>query len=195
MKVKTTSLSMIGGLPCLAFIMIILLGPAQYKTPVCTITGTLELKRQYVIYQGHIESMFDTGVTIGDELLQKVLGHQVDNQMKGIVATIQKEQNLIIRNVRSRLLVVQGAAGSGKTSAALQRVAYLLYRYRETLRADQIVLFSPNPMFNSYISTVLPELGEENMQQTTFQDYLDHWLGKTFALEDPFTQMEYALRP
>src|SRR5690606_17944143 len=112
--------------------------------------------------------MFDTGETIGDELLQQVLGQNADLKMKSIVATIQKEQNQVIRNDRAKLLVVRGAAGSGKTSAALQRVAYLLYKYRNQINADQIVLFSPNPIFNSYVSTVLPELGEENMQQTTF---------------------------
>lgn len=168
-------------------------GPAQYKTPSGMITGTLELKRQFIIRDGRIISMFDTGVTIGDELLQEVLGNKADSQMKSIVATIQREQNRIIRNERSAILIVQGAAGSGKTSAALQRVAYLLYRYRETLRAEQILLFSPNPMFNSYVSTVLPELGEENMQQTTFSEYLSHLLSKSFKLEDPFTQMEYTL--
>lgn len=168
-------------------------GAAQYETPSGTIAGTIERKRQYMIRDGQIHSMFDTGVTIGDELLQEVLGKQADTQMKSIVATIQKEQNRIIRDERSRLLVVQGAAGSGKTSAALQRVAYLLYRYRGMLRADHIMLFSPNPMFNSYVSTVLPELGEENMQQTTFQEYLEHRLGKTFRLEDSFAQMEYTL--
>ncbi|WP_027416987.1 RNA polymerase recycling motor HelD [Aneurinibacillus terranovensis] len=168
-------------------------GPVTYKTPGGIISGRMDLKRQYMIRDGLIRSMFDTGVTIGDELLQEVLGKQADAQMKSIVATIQKEQNLIIRNERSSLLVVQGAAGSGKTSAALQRVAYLLYRYRETLRAEQIILFSPNPMFNSYVSTVLPELGEENMQQTTFQEYLQHRLGRSFRLEDPFAQLEYAL--
>ena len=113
--------------------------------------------------------------------------------MKSIVATIQKEQNAIIRDDKSRMLIVQGAAGSGKTSAALQRVAYLLYKHRERLKADQIVLFSPNPMFNSYVSTVLPELGEENMQQTTFQEYLEYGLGTTLRLEDPFDQIEYVL--
>ncbi|MFT9849486.1 RNA polymerase recycling motor HelD [Aneurinibacillus sp. REN35] len=168
-------------------------GAAQYETPSGTIAGIIERKRQYMIRDGQIHSMFDTGVTIGDELLQEVLGKQADTQMKSIVATIQKEQNRIIRDERSRLLVVQGAAGSGKTSAALQRVAYLLYRYRGMLRADHIMLFSPNPMFNSYVSTVLPELGEENMQQTTFQEYLEHRLGKTFRLEDSFAQMEYTL--
>lgn len=168
-------------------------GPARYTTPGGDISGTMELKRQFIIRDGRIRSLFDTGVTIGDELLQEVLGKQSDAQMRSIVATIQREQNRIIRNEKARLLVVQGAAGSGKTSAALQRVAYLLYRYRETLKAEQIVLFSPNPMFNSYVSTVLPELGEENMQQTTFQQYLDHRLGREFAVEDPFGQMEYTL--
>ncbi|GLX69138.1 RNA polymerase recycling motor HelD [Paenibacillus glycanilyticus] len=168
-------------------------GPARYDTPIGTIAGEMKLKRQFVIRRGQIVSMFDTGVTIGDELLQEVLGKQSDSQMRSIVATIQREQNQIIRNERARLLIVQGAAGSGKTSAALQRVAYLLYRYRGTLQADQIVLFSPNPMFNSYVATVLPELGEQNMQQTTYQQYLEHRIGQSFALEDPFAQMEYTL--
>ncbi|MBM7643818.1 DNA helicase-2/ATP-dependent DNA helicase PcrA [Scopulibacillus daqui] len=169
------------------------LGRAEYNAPDSTITGTMELKRQFIIRDAKIKSMFDTGITIGDELLQEVLGNPSSSQMKSIVATIQKEQNQIIRNEKSRLLIVQGAAGSGKTSAALQRVAYLLYRYRDTLSADDIVLFSPNPLFNSYISTVLPELGEENMQQATFQEFLQSHLSESFDLEDPFTQMEHVL--
>jgi len=168
-------------------------GAAGYDTPGGPITGTMTLKRQYQIREGQLRNLFDTSVTVGDELLQQVLGKGADHQMKSIVATIQKEQNAIIREDQSRMLIVQGAAGSGKTSAALQRVAYLLYTHRERLKADQIVLFSPNPMFNSYVSTVLPELGEENMQQTTFQEYLDYWLGHTFRLEDPFDQIEYVL--
>lgn len=151
-------------------------GPASYKTPAGEMDGELTLKRQFSIRDGQIRFMFDTGVTIGDELLQAVLSRSSDAQMKSIVATIQKEQNRIIRDDRSRMLIVQGAAGSGKTSAALQRVAYLLYKYRDRLRADQVVLFSPNPMFNSYVSTVLPELGEENMLHTTFQEYLERRL-------------------
>ncbi|MEK3967627.1 RNA polymerase recycling motor HelD [Paenibacillus sp. FSL H7-0323] len=168
-------------------------GPATYDTPGGQISGTMMLKRQYQIRQGQLQNVFDTSLTIGDELLQQVLGKGADSQMKSIVATIQKEQNAIIRNDSSRMLIVQGAAGSGKTSAALQRVAYLLYKHRDRLKADQIVLFSPNPMFNSYVSTVLPELGEENMQQTTFQEYIDYWLGSTLRLEDPFEQIEYVL--
>lgn len=169
-------------------------GPAQYETPMGTIRGDLQRKRQFIIRDGQIRSMFDTGVTIGDELLQEVLGRHSDTQMKNIVATIQKEQNRIIRNEGKRLLIVSGAAGSGKTSTALQRVAWLLYRYRQSLTAQQVVLFSPNPMFNSYVSTVLPELGEENMHQTTFQEMLEHRLGRWFRLEDPYDQMEYVLQ-
>lgn len=168
-------------------------GPASFETPAGNVSGEMTLKRQFVINDGIIEVMFDTGVTIGDELLQQVLSHSADDRMKSIVATIQKEQNAIIRNDRSRMLVVQGAAGSGKTSAALQRVAYLLYKHRDNLQADQVLLFSPNPLFNSYVSTVLPELGEDNMQQTTFQMYLEHRLGQEFELEDVFSQTESLL--
>lgn len=168
-------------------------GAAFYDTPGGRVTGTMELKRQYQIHDGQIRNMFDANVTIGDELLQQMLAKGADSQMKSIVSTIQKEQNAIIRNDDSRLLIVQGAAGSGKTSAALQRVAYLLYKNRDSLKADQIVLFSPNPLFNSYVSSVLPELGEENMQQTTLQEYLEYWLGSSLRLEDPFDQIEYVL--
>lgn len=168
-------------------------GPASYETPGGTITGELEKKWQYIIREGKLVSMFDTGLTIGDELLQEVLGQKNDTQMRSIVATIQQEQNRIIRHEQGRLLIVQGAAGSGKTSAALQRIAWLLYRYRGKLKADQIILFTPNAMFNSYVSGVLPELGEENMQQATFQEYLEHRLGSLFRVEDPYEQLEYVL--
>jgi DNA helicase II / ATP-dependent DNA helicase PcrA len=166
------------------------LGEAAFRAPMGTVKGELNLKRQFIIKNGRIQGMFDTGEAIGDELLQQVLGNQANTQMKSIVATIQKEQNAIIRNTDSDLLIVQGAAGCGKTSAALQRVAYLLYRDRETLQSHHIVLFSPNNMFNSYVANVLPELGEENMEQTTFQAYIDHHLAKEFSVETPFEQME-----
>ncbi|MBD1382185.1 RNA polymerase recycling motor HelD [Metabacillus arenae] len=168
-------------------------GPAQYETMEGTVKGEMELKRQFIIRNGQMKSMFDTGVTIGDELLKEVLGNHADSNMKSIVATIQKEQNQIIRNEKSKYLIVQGVAGSGKTSAALQRVAYLLYRHMNELTAENIMLFSPNPLFNSYVATVLPELGEDNMQQSTFQEYVEKRVGKRFKLEDPFEQMEYVL--
>lgn len=169
-------------------------GRARYITPGGEIEGTLEKKWQYLIRNGELESMFDTSLTIGDEILQKVLGKATaDNYMHNIVATIQQEQNRIIRHDSGRLLIVHGAAGSGKTSAALQRIAYLLYKYRDNLDADQILLFSPNSMFKSYVSNVLPELGEESMQQVTFQEYLDHRLSKSFQVENPYEQLEYVL--
>ncbi|MGN7400048.1 RNA polymerase recycling motor HelD [Cytobacillus praedii] len=168
-------------------------GPAKYSTPGCTIRGILEKKWQYLIRSGVLQSMFDTSLTIGDEILQQVLGKGTDKKMHNIVATIQQDQNRIIRHDHRRLLIVHGAAGSGKTSAAMQRIAYLLYKYRDRINADQIILFSPNSMFNSYVSNVLPELGEENMQQVTFQEYLDHRLSKEFQIENPFEQLEYVL--
>lgn len=168
-------------------------GPAEYVTPGGTIGGKLDQKWQYIIRDGVIESMFDTSLTIGDEILQHVLGKGTDKHLHSIVASIQQEQNQIIRHDQGRLLIVQGAAGSGKTSAALQRIAYLLYKYREWLKADQIILFSPNAMFNSYVSRVLPELGEENMQQVTFQEYLSHRLSDQFQVEDNYGQLEYVL--
>ncbi|NRF92051.1 UvrD-helicase domain-containing protein [Paenibacillus frigoriresistens] len=168
-------------------------GEVAFTTPNGMVEGQMLLKRQFVIRDSHIQLMFDTGVTIGDELLKQVLSRSSDAQMKTIVATIQKEQNRIIRNDKAQMLIVQGVAGSGKTSAALQRVAYLLYKHRDQLSSDQMVLFSPNPLFNHYVSTVLPELGEENMQQTTYQAYLEHRLGEEFEVEDSFTQLEYVL--
>ncbi|WP_413775093.1 RNA polymerase recycling motor HelD [Gracilibacillus pellucidus] len=169
-------------------------GPAQYDTVDGNISGEITLKRQYVIRNGDLKGMFDTGLTIGDHLLQAVLGNQASTKMKSIVSTIQREQNQIIRNEKANVLIVQGVAGSGKTSAALQRVAYLLYRYRETLTSEQIVLFSPNPLFNSYVATVLPELGEDNMQQMTFYQFLHRQLDDSFQLETPFEQMEFYLQ-
>ncbi len=168
-------------------------GHAVYKTPSGIIEGDMTLKRQYIIRNGDIKGLFDTGITIGDEMLQEVLSNPSNQQMKSIVATIQKEQNRIIRNTKADLLVVQGAAGSGKTSAALQRIAFLLYRFRESLNQTNMILFSPNPLFNSYVSTVLPELGEENITQTTFLQFLEQQVGKRLSIEDPFDQMDATL--
>lgn len=166
-------------------------GPAAYAVPDGEIRGELLLKRQFVIRSGQLKQMFDTSETVGDEILQAVLSESTeDTAMKSIVATIQKEQNRIIRDEKHRLIVVQGAAGSGKTSAALQRIAYLLYRYRDTLTSEQIILFSPNPVFKGYVSRVLPELGEANMRQMTFRELLEARLGRMYELEDLFTQTE-----
>ena len=168
-------------------------GKAVYQTTEDTITGDMTLKRQFIIKQGELKGMFDTGVTIGDSLLQQALGNNASTTMKSIVATIQKEQNKIIRNEQSRQLIVQGVAGSGKTSAVMQRIAYLMYRYRGELESSQMMMFSPNPLFSSYISNVLPELGEANIEQSTFADFLQKRLGEELQIESPFKQTEYVL--
>lgn len=168
-------------------------GPAEYASMEKIISGTMDLKRQFIIRHGELQSMFDTNVAIGDELLKEVLGNNASDKMKNIVATIQKEQNQIIRNVKNNYLIVQGVAGSGKTSVALQRAAYLLYHYKEELNNDNMLLFSPNPLFSSYIASVLPDLGETSIQQLTFQAYVEKRLGKHLTIESPFSQMEYLL--
>ncbi|GAA6237741.1 RNA polymerase recycling motor HelD [Apilactobacillus micheneri] len=150
------------------------LGKVNYSTPAGKQSTDLLKKRQFQIKKGHIDNMFDTNETVGDEMLQSALGDQNDETMQNIVATIQSEQNDIIRDTNSDLLVVQGVAGSGKTSAILQRIAFLLYHSRSSLEADQIISFSPNRLFSHYISDVLPSLGERNMRQVTLKEFIDH---------------------
>lgn len=168
-------------------------GRAEYECPAGKVEGEILLKRQYRIWQGKIDYMFDCSLKIDDEILQEILSKSADSKMKTIVTSIQREQNKIIRNDLHRLVVVQGPAGSGKTSIALHRIAYLLYRYRKQVLADNIVIFSPNGIFNDYISDVLPELGEENMHRTTFMEYGERILGNRLKLEDMGNQMEYIL--
>lgn len=168
-------------------------GPVSFTAPLGTVDGEMTLKRQFVIRDAVIQVMFDAALTIGDELLMYALGRHSDSQMRSIVATIQREQNRIIRNDVAQVLVVQGAAGSGKTSAVLQRAAYLLYKHRGDLTTEGMLLLSPNPMFSSFVSTVLPELGEENIEQTTFGDYLEHRLKREFDVEDGFDHLESLL--
>ena len=148
------------------------LGTVSYQTPSGLRQTQLLKKRQFTIVDGKITNMFDTNETVGDEMLQSALGHTDDQYMQNIVATIQHEQNDIIRNTDSDLMIVQGVAGSGKTSTILQRIAYLLYHAKASLNADQIVLFSPNRLFSQYISQVLPSLGERNMRQVTLDGFL-----------------------
>ncbi|WP_290123089.1 RNA polymerase recycling motor HelD [Secundilactobacillus odoratitofui] len=154
------------------------LGDVTYLTPDGEQTVDVKLKRQFQIEDGTIKTVFDTEEAVGDQMLLDALSEQSDTKMKSIVTTIQKEQNQIIRDTKSDLLFVQGAAGSGKTAAVLQRVAYLLYRYRGHLTSGQVVLFSPNQLFNDYIDQVLPELGEQNMVQMTYYQYAGRRLPK-----------------
>lgn len=148
------------------------LGEVTYQTPDGEQAVNLFLKRQFLVEDGKIKAYFDTQETIGDQMLLEVLDGKSSTHMKGIVKTIQSEQNKIIRDTKSKLLFVQGAAGSGKTSAILQRIAFLLYRYRGTLTSSQVVMFSPNSLFNDYIKDVLPEMGEQNMVQMTYKQFL-----------------------
>lgn len=168
-------------------------GRAGYDCPSGRIDGSIGLKRQYRIWQGKLELMFDCSLAIDDEILQEILSRSSDNRMKTIVTSIQREQNRVIRNDTHRLLVVHGPAGSGKTSIALHRAAYLLYRYRGNITAENIAIFSPNRIFSDYISDVLPELGEENIRRTTFLECARLVLGNGFELEDVGDMMEYLL--
>lgn len=152
-------------------------GNAEYESPSGKISGEITNKRQFKIEQGNLIRVFDNSINIDDDMLQEVLSTSSNEKMKNIVNTIQQEQNLIIRNTEDRNLIVQGIAGSGKTSVALHRIAFLLYKI-ENLKSNNILIFSPNQIFSEYISNVLPELGEDNTMQTTFHDFL-----KTFINE------------
>lgn len=158
------------------------IGDAQYTAPIGSIKGKLLNKRQYKIEDGIIKRMFDSNLNIQDDLLQEVLASKTSEKMKNIVNTIQKEQNAIIRNTQDRTLIVQGIAGSGKTSVALHRIAFLLYRIKN-LTSNDILIFAPNNVFSEYISNVLPELGEENTKETTFQDFLKTYIDEYKKIE------------
>lgn len=168
------------------------IGQASYECPIGLIKGQLKLKRQYKIKDQLLQFMFDSGLKINDEMLQEILGKSTDDKMKTIVTSIQKEQDQLIRDESHQVLMIQGSAGSGKTSIALHRIAYILYRHRHNLNAKNMVIFSPNDVFNDYISDVLPELGEENVNLTTFTDYLENILN-VGKIEDWNSQMEQIL--
>lgn len=146
-------------------------GPCSYKAPGGQYFGELKRKRQYKIENCKLIGVFDNSLNISDEVLQEVLATESSDKMKNVVNTIQQEQNQVIRNLEDHNLIVQGIAGSGKTTVALHRIAFLLYRL-EKLSSNNILIFSPNPIFTEYISDVLPSLGEDNTLQTTFNDYL-----------------------
>ena len=160
-------------------------GPCSYIAPMGKISGNIDRKRQYTIKDGKLLHIFDNNINIDDELLQEVLANESNDKMKNIVNTIQMEQNRVIRNTDDRNLIVQGIAGSGKTSVALHRIAFLLYKI-ENLKSNNVLIFSPNKVFSEYISNVLPELGEDNTMQTTINDFLDMEI-KEFNKVESFT--------
>lgn len=145
------------------------LGEAEYSTPQGRATGKVQLKRQYKIREGKLQYFFDSSITIDDEMLQQALCRSSSPKMRNIIETIQKEQNAIIRDTENELLIVQGVAGSGKTSIALHRIVFLLYQGLNTkLNSNNIIIISPNEVFSDYISGVIPELGEANVDRITF---------------------------
>jgi DNA helicase II / ATP-dependent DNA helicase PcrA len=164
-------------------------GPASYKCPSGYIEGELLSKRQYRIEKGKLLLMFDCTVAIDDSILQDILAGSADNKMKTIVNTIQREQNRAIRSESKRILSVQGAAGSGKTSIALHRAAYLLYSHRNIIKAGNIRLFTPNGIFAKYISNVLPELGEDDIPCDTLTGLVQSTLGDLYKKYETYIEM------
>ena len=157
-------------------------GSCSYEAPGGIVQGILLNKRQFTIEASQIKRVFDNNLTIQDDLLQEVLARKTSDYMKNIVNTIQSEQNSIIRNVKDKYLIVQGIAGSGKTSVALHRIAFLLYKIKN-LTSDKVLIFAPNHVFSEYISHVLPELGEDNTKETTFSDFLETYISEYYTVE------------
>ena len=169
-------------------------GPASYQAPLGTICGEIASKWQYKIRNGRMIYQFESDVKIDDEILMAELGSGGSTALKNIVRTIQKEQNAIIRNTRDKIMVIQGAAGSGKTSIALHRIAYLLYHDRKNLKSSNILILSPNSIFSDYISHILPELGEENIKEMSFDLFAYRQLKDTVSdCEDRYDQIERSL--
>ena len=160
------------------------LGVSSYTCPDGNIEGQLLLKRQFSINNGELEEIFDIDITTNDEFLQTYLGANAENRLKEIVSTIQEEQNKIVRAPMWKPLIVQGVAGSGKTTIALHRIAYLIYTFEKSFEPENFMIIAPNRLFLNYISEVLPELGVERVKQTTFEDFSMELIGKKFKLTD-----------
>ena len=154
------------------------IGAMDYEAPDGRVTGELTLKRMLTVRRRELAGLFDSGIVSQEAYLQEVLGSVCTDRLREIVTTIQAEQNIVIRHPMNRHLLVQGAAGSGKTTIALHRIAYLLYTFRETLRPETLMILAPNPLFLSYISQVLPDLGVERVIQTTFEEWCRGGMGK-----------------
>jgi DNA helicase-2/ATP-dependent DNA helicase PcrA len=165
------------------------LGEAAYDTPSGTIRGLIDRKRQYKIRDGQMEFMLENDVNIHDDVLQRELAKSSDDKMKNIVATIQRDQNAVIRNETASVMVIQGVAGSGKTSIALHRIAFLLYRYRDIISAKDILIISPNKVFADYISNVLPELGEEHIPELGMDELAADLLTNQYSFQTFFEQV------
>lgn len=167
------------------------LGNAAYSAPSGEVEGEILLKRQYKIKDSELKYFFDCSIRIDDEMLQEVLGNNSSARMKNIVETIQKEQDKIIRDIESELLIVQGAAGSGKTSVALHRIAFLIYQgLSSKMSSSDFIILSPNMMFSQYISEVLPELGEDDVLQITFEEIAEKLFANKLKFQGRSQQLE-----
>mgnify|MGYP000000505450 FL=1 len=159
------------------------LGRASYEAPDGTINGDLSLKRQFEIEKGQLLDYYDVDLVSNDQLLQKYLNTNNDARLKTIVATIQQEQNDVIRKPLRKNLIIQGVAGSGKTTVALHRIAYLVYNYVKNIRQNQYMVIGPNPVFLKYIKNVLPDLDVSGVIQYTFEDFVQEYLDEDFIIK------------
>lgn len=158
------------------------IGRASYKAPEGTCTGELLLKRQYDIEEGQLKNFQDVDTVSDDELLKPYLNASADNRLKNIVSTIQKEQNEIIREPITKNIIIQGVAGSGKTTVALHRIAYLVYNNRDSIKPNQYLVIGPNKFFVNYISGVFPDLDVENVKQLTYEELCAEFLKEDIEL-------------
>ena len=160
------------------------IGKCIYDSPEGKIETEMTLKRQYQIESRKLISYQDIDVTANDELLQQALNDVSDARMKNIISTIQKEQNEVIRAPMNKPMIIQGVAGSGKTTVALHRIAYLVYTYEERFRPEDFLIIAPNKFFLSYISNVLPDLGVDYVRQETFEDFVTNFIKDKIKVED-----------
>ena len=160
------------------------IGKTQYKCPEGIIEGDLLHKRQYIIEEAKLIDYNDIDITTNDQMLQDCLNENSDVRLKNIVSTIQSEQNKIIRANMFKPLIVQGVAGSGKTTVALHRIAYLVYTYEKTFRPDEFLIIAPNKFFLDYISNVLPDLGVDNVRQQTFEEFSLEIIGENIKIKN-----------
>ncbi|WP_246893391.1 HelD family protein [Clostridioides difficile] len=166
------------------------IGKAGYDAPIGWVDGEITRKRQFKIKNGKLEYALESSINIQDDILQKELSHTSDEKMKSIISTIQKEQNQIIRNDKAHTLIIQGVAGSGKTSIALHRIAFLLYRFKDKISANNVIILSPNKVFGDYISNVLPELGEEPLCELSFENIAEVQLDRVINFESEKDPLE-----
>lgn len=166
------------------------IGRVSYSSPGGIYHGDVGLKRQYKIKNSKIEYMFDAETTVQDEILGRILAENTDSKLKVIISSIQREQNAAIRNLTDKYVLIYGPAGSGKTSVGLHRLAYMLYHKRHLISSKNIVVLSNNGIYNSYISSILPELGEADVSRQVFSDMIKKYMPSGFKLKNYYEQAD-----